>query len=406
MESELLLYLANGGTTVRNMAGYAKHLELKKAVEERRVQGPRIFTSGGFFYGRHPKFIEKYPEDDIEAHWEFGSVIKNPRGAVTQVRRHRDEGFNYIQIWSYLAPEVYWQAVETSQSLEIPVIGHVPEGVRLLDVLTKRSQISIEHLQGYDVAIEDESSPLRSSSDIWVESFCLRLLHQDEAKAAQVVQATVDSGIWNVPTLTITRNLGLIAQGEDLSNSAGAQYMDPCWIENQKKLAGDVVKDAAGWAAHPNGNLIEGGYKALQALVLRLHKSGAKIVAGSDTNIVFVIPGFSLHRELELLVGCGLSPFDALQAGTVNAAELLGHNGGAVEEGLPADLCIVDSNPLDNIRATRELSGVVAQGLWYSREDLDALLNKVKHIIKTTPCEQSEPAAVTALNFPCATGYC
>ena len=109
-------------------------------------------------------------------------------------------------------------------------------------------------------------------------------------------------------------------------------------------------------------------------LTRRLHDAGVRILAGSDTPVLFTYPGESLLRELELLVEAGLTPLDALRAATLEPAAFLGlDDAGAIEPGYAADLVLLSADPLADIRATRRVDGVVLRGRWLDRAALDAL---------------------------------
>src|SRR4029077_18135593 len=113
-------------------------------------------------------------------------------------------------------------------------------------------------------------------------------------------------------------------------------------------------------------------------MVGEMNKAGVPILAGTDTAAgVRVYPGFSLHEELELLVQAGLTPMQALQASTANAAKYLGlADTGTIEKGKQADLVLLDSNPLQDIKSTRKIQSVVLAGRYFSRADLDHLLQE------------------------------
>ena len=114
-------------------------------------------------------------------------------------------------------------------------------------------------------------------------------------------------------------------------------------------------------------------------VVGRMHRAGVRILAGSDAPWL-VVPGFSLHDELVLLVKAGFTPADALRAATSDAAEFLGlqNSLGTVETGKRADLVLLDANPLEDIRNTQKISGVSLQGRYFNRQALDGLLQQVK----------------------------
>ena len=116
------------------------------------------------------------------------------------------------------------------------------------------------------------------------------------------------------------------------------------------------------------------GFAVADSLIRALVGVGAPVMAGTDTPPL----GFALHRELEELVGAGLSPYEALVAATVNPARFLarGPGAGMVVEGSPADLVLLDGNPLEDIGNTRRIAGVVRRGEWLDRATLDAMLGE------------------------------
>ncbi|HEY2975795.1 MAG TPA: amidohydrolase family protein, partial [Pyrinomonadaceae bacterium] len=89
-------------------------------------------------------------------------------------------------------------------------------------------------------------------------------------------------------------------------------------------------------------------------------------------------PGISAHEELKLLVAAGLSPYDALRAGTKDAAEFL--NGleefGTISVGKRADMILLDDNPLKRIENSALISGVMVRGRWLPQTDIRKMLDE------------------------------
>ena len=111
-------------------------------------------------------------------------------------------------------------------------------------------------------------------------------------------------------------------------------------------------------------------------MIHAMHETGAGLLLGSDSPQIFNVPGFAIHRELQMLVDSGLTPYEALKTGTVNPAVFLGRydEWGSVEVGKVADLVLLDDNPLEDISVTRRVHGVMLRGRWVSAGDITELL--------------------------------
>jgi imidazolonepropionase-like amidohydrolase len=109
--------------------------------------------------------------------------------------------------------------------------------------------------------------------------------------------------------------------------------------------------------------LIDARWRALMATLRTLHAVGIPIVAGTDQTI----PGYSLHRELELYVEAGFTPLEALQAATIESARALGveNESGSLERGKRGDVLLLDADPLADIHNTRRVWRTIAAGAVY-----------------------------------------
>ena len=108
-------------------------------------------------------------------------------------------------------------------------------------------------------------------------------------------------------------------------------------------------------------------------LVGEMHRAGVTLMTGTDLGSKWISPGSSLHDELQLLVDAGLTPIEALQAATRTPARFLRVNAGTIEPRKLANLVLLDANPIEDIRNTRKISGVVVNGKFLDPAELRAL---------------------------------
>ncbi|HLZ72128.1 MAG TPA: amidohydrolase family protein [Dehalococcoidia bacterium] len=142
-----------------------------------------------------------------------------------------------------------------------------------------------------------------------------------------------------------------------------AEELQSRWAERRQAAAG-ASENAKGRSRRCWQNILQ--------LVGGFHAAGGRVLAGTDCPNVAIVSGFSLHRELELLVRAGLSPLAALQAATRRAAERLDRQDefGAIKPGLSADALLLDADPLADIRNTRRIAAVFACGRLHRPDDV------------------------------------
>ena len=115
--------------------------------------------------------------------------------------------------------------------------------------------------------------------------------------------------------------------------------------------------------------------KITMTVVRALYEAGCPLLVGTDMNFLGVYPGIATHREMELLTESGLSPYEALQAATYNAAQCLGKQDeiGTIAAGKQADLVLLTKNPLENISNTQHIKGIMIHGIWLNEDWLEKL---------------------------------
>ena len=351
LERVLHLYVANGITTVRGMLGQPSHLDLKSALQRGDTLGPRLFTSGPSLNGRS---------------------VTSPERAISMVEEQYAAGYDFLKIHPGLTREEFDAMAATADRVGIRFAGHVPEDVGI-DRALAAGIATIDHLDGYMESLlrphDDPSGGLSGPFGVFIAD------QADETKIAGIVAATVEAGVWNVPTDSLFRHWASAeADPEDMVDWPEMKYMPADTVARWYRAKRDMLDDVN---YHP-----ETAARAValrQRLILELHRNGAGLLLGSDSPQIFNVPGFAIHRELEYLVDAGLTPFEALQTGTANPARFFGQRDmiGVVKTGAAADLILLDANPLDDITNTRRIHGVMVRGRWLPRRELDVVLDRL-----------------------------
>ena len=181
--------------------------------------------------------------------------------------------------------------------------------------------------------------------------------------------------VWIVPTLVWSATLRPLHRGmdgSDLPMDLVPVALRTRWLQRRKQYLERQTDEGFTAAA---------AVAATAARAVRdLRDGGARVLAGTDSFDAFVLPGYSLHQELELLAAAGLSPLQALQAATRTAAEYRGtlQSEGTIEVGKRADLVLLDVDPLRDIVNARRVHAVVVGGKFYQRVQLDRMLDEVR----------------------------
>ena len=335
------LFLANGVTTIRGMLGRPSHLALRDDILAGRVTGPRLITSGPSLNG---------------------NSVDGPADGVRQVREQQAAGYDFLKIHPGLSAPEFNAIADEANRLGMPFAGHVPVSVGLSGALAK-GIATIDHLDGYMAALlpanVDPSGGYGGFFDVMLADDI------DRDGIGALVDATVAAGVANVPTQTLFEFRVSSEAASDIANRPEMQYVTASTIGQWVSAKESLIRERGF-----NATVASTAISVRRELIKRLHDAGGLILLGSDAPQVFNVPGFSLHRELELMVASGLSPFDALRAGTTAPAEFFGLDAGTVETGRIADLMLLDANPLADIANSRRVHGVIVRGRWLRASDL------------------------------------
>ena len=191
-------------------------------------------------------------------------------------------------------------------------------------------------------------------------------LQLDEEKLRQYLEKTVSAGLWNSPTLVVNKRRE--TDIDTLERQPELRYFPQSRKGWWRKLSYSVADDA------------KEHREKRQYVVRRLQEAGAGLLLATDMPDPYVVPGFSIHEELQRFVESGLTPYEAIKTGTYNTAKFLKKldRFGTIEKGKDADLILLRANPLQDVSNIKNPLGVMAKGRWYPREVLDKMLTDIE----------------------------
>ena len=369
-EISLPLFIANGVTGVRDMGGELQIIQgWRNEIEGGRMIGPRILSSGPMLDGPKPRFPSSI-------------AIATPEDGRRAVENLKRAGADFIKLQSLIPRDAVFAIAAEARKQDIPFEGHVPDSVRAGE-MSDAGMRSFEHLIG----VFEGSSPLEDQFLKGNKSETKFLSSYDPGRAAALAALLAKNQTWQCPTLVWERGGNLIDVA-DFTKDERAKYVPAYWKEHTwKKFTEEVEAEFKTDSLETRRKFIE---KELE-VVQMLNKAGVPFLAGTDTPPgVYVFPGFSLHEELERFVAAGFTPLEALQTGTINPARFfhMEDRAGTVERGKYADLVLLEANPLEDIRNTQKISGVIFNGRFFKKADLQRILKNVEESARQEPVVQ------------------
>lgn len=344
----LFLYVSQGITTIRGMLGDPAHLNLRQMTNEGNILSPRIFTASPSLNGNSVTTIEE---------------------AIEKVTAYEKAGYDFLKIHPGIQREVFGQVVKTANDLGIPFAGHVPVDVGIRNAL-QSNYASIDHVDGFLEGLVPESVNIAPTENGFFGYAFTPLA--DIGKVDELVQMAKKHKVWIVPTQSLFERWFAPIDADELLKQPEMIYMPASTlIDWKKRKEASTIED-------PTFN--EAQWKMFDSirkhLIWALNKDGHGMLLGSDAPQLFNVPGFSIHHEIQGMLGAGMTPLEIIQSGTIHPAAYfrMEDTFGEIKEGLDADLVLLDSNPLENMSALKEISGVLLRGRWIPREEIEEKL--------------------------------
>ena len=350
MKDVLMLYLANGITTIRGMLGHPKHLELRSKINSGDILGPHFYTTGPSFNGQ---------------------TVKTPERGAEMVMEQKAAGYDFLKLHPGLTNVTFPAIAKTAHEVGIPFVGHVSFNVGVWRAIDA-GYSSIDHLDGFMEAIVPRSDTLAEQETglfgAWIA------YRADAAQIPKLVKGLRDKHIRVVPTQALAERWLSPLPAAALTHDPEMKYMKPQEITNWANAK-------TGYMTNPNFSK-EHAEKLIQIrrkLIYECQKNGVELLLGSDAPQVFNVPGFSIHHEMKYMVDAGLTPYETLRAGTVNVALYLNKpDWGTLKTGNVSDLVLLSGNPLKDINQTKNIEGVMMGTNWLSKDYIQKELKKLE----------------------------
>ncbi len=364
----LPLYIANGVTTVRDCSADISPsvFEWKAEIVKGELLGPNIFSSG-------PKI------EGINSIWPGDQEVANKTEIENALDSLEKLQADFVKITdNALSPELFETAVKKAHQRGFKVSGHIPFSLKATD-LSKQGMSTVEHMSYLLKAGSPEESSIiekvdakgldyASANQELYDSF-------DDDFALSVYKELKNNKTAVVPTLVGNRIISYLDEDNHKSDHQ-LRYLGKGLIKTYEWRV-----DRANKATEEEIEERKKRYNKLVSLIPIIKSSGMDIIAGTDAGFLnsYIYPGFALHEELKIYVDGGLSPLEALQTSVINGPKFFGllDKYGSVEAGKKADLLLLNSNPMVNIEATKDIFMLVRQGQALTKQDLHVLLTAV-----------------------------
>jgi imidazolonepropionase-like amidohydrolase len=364
-EEVLKTLLAFGITSLRDPGGQPSAMGLRDQVDRGEVLGPRIVTAGnlidapGGIFSGDPGVTEVSTEKEARA----------------EVERQVADGVDLIKVYRGLPPALVQAVVDEAHYLGRPVLGHL--GSTTWGEAARMGIDGVSHFgifgTPWELVPEGDQAAVRRACQECDNGEGFRRLRAAVSaigdSTRQWARLLASHHVTVEPNLVLLR---AVLWGDDTKSLevlepqyAPASWRDGSWF--------DAVPHpyrapcTAEWAEEAQAT-----YPLFEQLVSVLQEEGVVLTVGSDLMNPWMTPGVSYHRELELLVAAGIEPAGVLVAATKAGATALGLEAevGTVKQGMAADLLVLRSNPLVEIRNTRTIESIFLRGVQYRPYDL------------------------------------
>ncbi|OCB73677.1 hypothetical protein B0A79_20190 [Flavobacterium piscis] len=371
-KNDLFLYLINGVTYVREMAGSPVILEWRKAIQKTGL-GPRMFIASppifsesglmGYYYSWTRHSINYSTKNDAER-------------AISKIN---EQGYDAVKMYGFVNPDMFKATIESAKKHNIPVIGHIP--LVNLETFYHSGQVEVAHIEELAIkTIDDFGKSISKNPEEYLKFLKVNSMHI--AKKMKENNISVTSTVWLCESFP--------GQRFDLKSKlkeTALKYVNPKIIEG-------TMLYKLGWLPGTNGYEYDGKedqsakklsqtfwntyVQAIHIMTRALVDNKVVIMAGTDSNVATVVPGFSLHNELESLSKAGITNAKVLYSATVAPSTWMNSNTGKIKTGYRSDLVLLTKNPLEDIKNTKTIEYVFFNKYNINKSQIETILKAIE----------------------------
>lgn len=370
------LYIANGVTGVRDMSGQLNERDSYWVGSKERLQWNKDLESNNRVTPRY--VLQSSYQMDGEKAIPDGAPnffkLQNPQQVDSLLKFYKDQQVDFIKIYAQLPNDTYLELAKKAPTYGLHIAGHKPMFLSLEEAINS-SQRSFEHGRIFMYECFPEADSLKNPKN-WKDYFSRskeKMVKQfNTLKAKQLMQLMAEKQAYWVPTLQ-TLKFEAFAHMDSFTSNKNLKYITK--VRKQLWWGFDTENNKKRNLETEGVSVSEQFFEASKKQVKMAKDLGVPIMAGTDVTDSYVFAGFSLHDELLELTKSGLSNLEALQAATTIPAKYSGTltDFGTIEIGKKADLVLLDNNPLEDIRNTKNINGVLLNGVYYDAAKIEEL---------------------------------
>lgn len=336
-----VLHIAAGVTHVRDMGSSETLLERIRQVNEGTLIGPRVEIRSGFIDGAG-KFAAP-----------TGTLINNIEEGKKAIKDYATKGYQQIKLYSSLKPEWVKPLIDEAKLNHLKVAGHIPAFMTATQAV-KAGYNEITHMNMLALNFFGDTIDTRSPLRFSIPAERTASLDLNGAAFNEFMQLLKTNNVAVDPTLGVFENLFLAR--DKITPAKFTTIVNKFPLQWQRN-----IKAGGGGIPVPEGmdDIYQKSFDKFLSITKMLYDNGITIVAGTDG-----LPGFDLHRELELYVKAGIPANEVLQIATYKTAKYVGMDKdfGSIIKGKPADLVLIEGDPTNDISNVRNTLLIITQG--------------------------------------------